>query len=200
MKYSFKLLFAVLLVLNSCTSIGSPEYYGVGSRNASGQAEGEWTLYKNPLDAPITIWHEYFLYGKGKYSNGKPEGLWTIWDEKGQKEAELLFSNGILNGDSKLLGWEYITAKKFDQPIIAHFENCKLIHIKGYRDNKPVFNIFVSEDSSTENDCNALDKYTSEYGSNYTDFMDRIQWAFFDSISRDGYASILKKAPQHSKP
>ncbi len=207
MKCSYKLfLVAVLLVLSSCTSISYPSSYGVGNRSANGQAEGEWTIYRNIKHAAlIKLYDDHFVYAKGRYSNGQPEGQWTVWNEEGVKMAELLFSNGMLNGDARIFNFSTHYPTAVDKPIIAHFENCKLKYVNGYKDNQLVFKTVMSENSNTINDCNRFYRFKTEpepesgYTHGYSGVVDGIARSFFD-YNGDGYAAVIKNAPLYSKP
>ncbi|MBD3671245.1 MAG: hypothetical protein HUJ29_10760 [Gammaproteobacteria bacterium] len=58
-----------------------------------GFAIGNWELFAKANKS---------IFAKGKYINGLPDGLWTLWDTGGTKNAEFLFANGKLHGEYRL--------------------------------------------------------------------------------------------------
>ncbi len=95
MKYILPFL---LLLFTSCSTTTvdiSPgaEHYGEGKRNNQGEAHGAWTLYAKANNS---------VFAEGSYEQGKPVDDWLIKDTGGTKNAELEFSNGVLDGEYRL--------------------------------------------------------------------------------------------------
>ena len=78
----------IIFILTGCKS-GKPNS---GDGNGSDKTElvQEDGTYKEYKDSA--------LVARGKYENGKPEGLWTYWYTNGQMKAEGHYTNGLKNG------------------------------------------------------------------------------------------------------
>jgi len=62
---------------------------------ANGYKKSEGTLLDGKEDGLWTYWDEKGeMSEEGTFKDGKKDGLWTYWDERGQKESEITFKDG----------------------------------------------------------------------------------------------------------
>jgi hypothetical protein len=105
MKCYHLILFSSLLIfvlLTGCRSGNAP----VGDGNESDRAASirEDDVYEEYMDS--------VLVARGKYEDGKPEGLWTYWYTNGEMKAEGHYKDGLKNGmwiewyDDGMLMWK----------------------------------------------------------------------------------------------
>jgi len=92
------------LLLVSCSWVSFPRFFnegehsGAGDKDESGNAVGVWTIYEDVNDS---------IFAKGAFVDGKPDGVWEVWDDAGTKNAELNFANGTYQNQYLLFYTSY---------------------------------------------------------------------------------------------
>lgn len=89
------LLFVALLSLGA--AFGAPTPETKTGKRPSPEIRG--TKINGVYDGPVEIWTSPLTkQAAGEFNHGKPNGLWTFWEEDGTKIVEITYINGMFSG------------------------------------------------------------------------------------------------------
>lgn len=114
MNKAFLLLPLLLLASCSTSSLNYNDHSGAGDLDDGGRALGNWTLFSDNNNS---------VFAKGSYLDGKPHGLWEIWDNAGVKNADLDFDYGQYTGTYTLYYTGYTPEATGMVKTIGHAHN-----------------------------------------------------------------------------